>query len=261
MADDIQQDTPQVDIPVDQVDQTPEKSRTQEQFEKLTESNQELKQENEQLKEETQKYQSVLDSLTPPVVPQPQASQYANLNQEDIDATFAAMQDENGYIDGGKLLATLKSLDEKARNAEMRAQRVEEHVQRVESAETQSKKTQVTKEVHSKFPELDPESEVFNPDLWDTVRNEMIGQAMEGKEDFMAAANKWYTKFYGNEMTKQQKQQKEEKETQKAQINASRPTSNSVAGYYEGDAEKALIDKVRLGKKGALAEMLRRRGQ
>lgn len=265
----MDQDTKQVqeeEIPQEPTTPTQEKSRTQEQFEKLTESNQELKTEVERVKEENAKYKSVLDSIRPdPEYAAPQQADYQNLDQAQIDDVYASMQDENGYIDGNKLLSTLKSMDEKARKADERAARVEEHLKRREIAETEAQKNNVTREVHNLYPQLDPESAQFDPDFWTLVRNELIGQAVEGKEDFKGAAEKWYSRYYKeNDVTKQEKQEKqekEEKENQKKQINAVRPTSSIEAGYYAADENTALVSKIRAGKKGALAELLRRRGQ
>lgn len=252
--------TPQVE----QSTQEPVKDRTTEQFEKLKESNQELKQERD-------KYKNLLDSLRPEVVPEP-AKQYeepinqapksfGTLEQADIEKTFESMKDEDGYLDGNKLVEALKAMDARARQADQRAQRAEEHVQRVIVAKEEEKKTATMRAVHEKFPQLDPTSEAFDPTFYDVVRNELIGQLMEGKEDPMAAAEKWSSKLYKKEqpVTKEEIEKKETIEEQKKQINAVRPRSASNVGYYKDEEEESLKEKIRSGKKGALAELLRRR--
>lgn len=243
-----------------------DKSRTAEQFEKLKESNQELKKERDH-------YRNVLDSLTPEAAtptqraqaPQtPQADGYTHLKQEDIDAVYTQMVDADGYLDGGKLVNTLKEMDSRARAAEQRALQIEQHLKLREEAETQARKTELMRKVHELYPQLDPErAETFDAEFYDAVRNELIGQIMtSGQEDPMAAAEKWSKKLYRDiEMDKKEKAIKEEKQEQKAQINATNLRSPSLKGYYEKAEEGDLREKIKHGKKGALAELLRRRGQ
>lgn len=258
---------PTEEAPESQESQDPQeqKSRTQKEFEKLKNSNKELK-------EERDAYKNVLDSLKPSTPPTPQqqpqyqqplnqapsANQFSNLSQNEVNNVFQSMVDADGYLDGNKLMQTLQQLNQRAMNAEQRAARVEEHQQRREAAEQEAQKSQAMKEVHAKYPELDPENENFDEDFYDLVRNELIGQLMQGKEDAMEAADKWASK---RNMTREEKQIKEQKEEQKSQINAVRPRSSMMKGYYTKDDNQELINKVRQGKKGALAEALRRQEQ
>jgi len=267
MTDEIVESKPQEEL-VEEAPKEEVKDRTSEQFEKLTQSNKELKQKNDQL-------QNVLESLTPNEVPPsveqryeapinkaPSANQYANLEQQDIDAAFKSMMDKDGYLDGNKLLAMLKNMDQRATGAEQRAKRAEEHAIRVQSAQEGARKTEIMRKVHAKFPALDPESEEFNQDFYDVVRNELIDQMMKGKENPMEAAEKWHQKLYvNNDMKKSEKAQKQETDNQKAQINATRPKSSAMVGYYKEAKDKELQDKIRRGVRGALAEKLRRIGQ
>lgn len=263
------QEEPQ--LPTEETPESPEtpepqepKSRTQEQFEKLKDSNDQLKKERDGLK-------NVLESLRPDNVPPqqqqqyqtpinqaPSANQFNNLSQNDVNNVFQSMVDAEGYLDGNKLMQTLQQMNQRATNAEQRAARVEEHLQRREAAETESQKTKLMKEVHAKYPELDPEGDAFDEDFYEMVRNDLIGQLMQGKEDPMAAADKWASK---RNMTREEKQIKDTKQEQKSQINAVRPRSSMMKGYYEKEEQQALVNQVRQGKKGALAEALRRIGQ
>lgn len=227
----------------------------------------------DKLKDENKKYKDVLSSLTPeqnsPQVPN--QDQFSNLNQSDIDAVYKSMVDDKGYIDGNKLLNTLQGMDKRARDAEQRAARVEEHVRRVETAQTEQQKTQTMKAVHEKFPQLDPDNEQFDPRYWEFVRNDLIGQMMQGKQDPMASAQKGFDIFYKkstqldenpeeNPMNKAQKEAKAVSDNAKAQINATKPRVSSTSDY-DHDEEQDLISRARAGKRGAVAELLRRRGQ
>jgi len=220
------------------------------------------------LKDENKKYKDVLSSLTPeekyeaPVQQAPQAEQFQTLQQGDIDQVFRSMVDDQGFVDGNKLLNTLRDLDTSAKNSKQAAEKALEHARRVEVAQQEQQKSATMQTVHEKYPQLDPESESFDSRYWEFVRNELIGQMMEGKQDPLSAAEKGYDVFYKEQqVTKEEKAQKEEKDNAKAQINATRPRSSSAVGYYENEEEEALKAKVQAGKKGALAELLRRRGQ
>lgn len=279
----VQEETVQEDTQKD----TPEKDRTTQQFDKLTNSNKELKQERDQAVEEAKQYKNVLDSLlpdqnavpseqqtpqfTPPQQPfpnpfqniqPPSANQYQNLNQQQVDDVYQGMIDENGYLDGNKLTQTLRDLDQKAKKAELRAQQIEEHMRRKEAADRESVKTTVTKQVHEAYPQIDPESDQFDPELYDAVRNEMIGQMVNnGTQDFMGASKKWYDKLYGGDgMKKADAQKAKNAQNQKIQSSANRPRSNSMAGYYAQEQDNDLVQAMRQGKKGAVAEMLKRKG-
>ena len=251
------------------------KDRTTQQFEKLTSHN-------KQLKAERDGYKNLLDSLAPeedeappqqpqafdpqqyqnPVSKAPSANQYQNLNQQQINETFKSMIDEKGYMDGNKLLNVLQQMDDRARKAEEDARQARAHTKRMEQAQEKMKKSSTMEKVHEKYPQLDPDNEeVFNRDFYDVVRNDLIGQMMEGKEDPLEAADKWADKFLQTDMNKQQKEEMEQKQNKKKAINATRPRSSSMQGYYKDEEEDSLRAQVRKNKKGALAELLRRRGQ
>ena len=232
------------------------------QAEKLVETNKELKQDKDKSEE---KYQNLLDSLKPeeevpqqvqqqyqqPINQAPPAKSFENLDQQDVNNVFKGMVDDQGYLDGPKLLNVLSTMNKRAENAEARASKVEKSQEDFEQ-------TTKSRELHAKYPQLDPENKDFNKDFWELVRNEVIGQMMTGKEDPIKAADKWYNKLYKSEMNKDDTKKKEESEDTKRQINAVRPRSPMATGYYEKEEAENLRKKVIAGKRGALAETLKR---
>lgn len=259
------------------------KDRTSEQFEKLKQSNQELKAERDQALAENKEYQSVLDSVMPdpnsipsnvtrqnyqtPINQAPSAQSFQNLNQQQVNQAFQSMIDEDGYLDGNKLLQNLNAMDQRAKQAEERAERVERQFQQKVQQDNETIKSQTAKTLHEKYPMLDPENkEQFNPDFWEAVRDRMVSQLVHnGKEDPLVAASELAKTYYpnmfegGDNMGK--KQVARDAENKKKQINATRPRSSMNIGYFANEEEDALIAQVRQGKKGSVAELLRRRNQ
>lgn len=260
---DVEETTPQQEdsLPKDTSD------RTKEQFDKLKEKNKELNEVNKQ-------YQSLMDSLipepeqqqTPQPQQQPQQKDYSHLEQDDIDQVFQSMIDDKGFLDGNKLKDTLRNMNEAAKAANERAKRVEEHVMRETQARERAIKDEKTRSLHDKYPMLDPENkDEFDRDFYEAVRNDMVGQYMNGvapgQEDPVASADKLAKRYLQDTMNKQEQEQKERGEQARAHVNTTRPRSRITKGYYEQDGEDVLIDAVRKGKKGALGELLKRRGQ
>lgn len=236
-----------------------EKDRTSQQFEKLTDHNKQLKQENEALKD-------LVSSLTPDPAPDvqgnpvqiPQAQSFQNLSQDKIDDVYKAMIDEQGYLDGNKLIETLQRLDARAKQAEDTAARIARQVDQERIAKDEEYRSREAQQLHEKYPELDPKNtEGFNRRFYDAVRNEMIGQMLEGKQDPLAAADKWAELS----MKKAEKEKQRETENAKAQINSSMPRGSYNETHYGSAENETLRQGVLQNKKGALAEMLRRREQ
>lgn len=244
------------------------KKRTKKQFKKLKKSNKELKQERDE-------YKSVIDSLkpqppqSPPPPPQEQKIQdvptqdkYSHLKQDQIDDVFSGMMDEQGYVDANKLFGALRGMNQKIQQAEQRAVQAEQKASQAGRNQRDFEETSEVRKVHRKYPQVDPKSDDFDSELFDAVRNELIGQMMDGKRDFMAATKKWHGRIYaGEEMaTKKEKAEQTKKEEAKAQINATAPKSSTMSGYYQDSDMEGLIEDTKKGKKGALAERLRRSG-
>lgn len=183
------------------------------------------------------------------IAPTPQ--QYPNLTDKQIKETMKTIVDENGYVDTGLMDETFNKLSEQARIATERAERAEKKIDelsnRIDSSSLEEKKIAV----HEKYPSLNPDrTDVeFDGELWDSVKNEMVGQQLRGeKPDFMSAADKWYNRLHP-EMNKKVK------ETQNAmkQINA---TGTKVStSQREQKSEGGYITK-----KGQLGDRLKASG-
>jgi len=233
--------------------------RTSEQFEKLKAANRELKKERDG-------YKDILTSLKPsnkePVAALQKQVPPAVGAEGDIKDKVRSMVDKEGFLDGNKLVDVLDTLDKKTREAETLAKKVAIQAKKVAEAQEQQQKTEKMQKVHAKYPQLDPNSESFDEVFYEAVRNDLIGQMMSGKEDPMAAADKWnaiLTEQGRKEVTVADKKEEiAEKQSQKEQINAVKPRSSSMSGYYSDTTEEDLRAKVRAGKKGALAEVLSR---
>lgn len=248
----------------DQTTQEEVKDRTGEQFEKLTASNKNLKSEVEQLKQENEQYKKLYQN---PTNQAPSANQYSNLSQQQVNDVFAGMVDPNGFLDGNKLREVLNSMNQKALLAEQRAQQAEKNNQELNKRFNDREEKQAQDRVYSKYPQLNPDNkDQFDPKMWRAVYNELAVKAKAGDipsdKDYMDAADRVYSDFYeGNDMNKKDQAKKEEIQTKKEQINATKPVSNLQKGYYANSEEDQLLEQVRQGKRGALAEMLNRRGQ
>lgn len=216
-----------------------EKDRTAEQFAKLTEANKRLKEENEKLKGGTAT-KSVFESLRPeqnfPNVPEQTA-------QEIADQLF----DEQGYLDPGLLNKKLKQAEEIAKQASQAAQTAQQQLRTYEE-------TQKTKELYKEYPQLDPNGDSFDPDFFSRVRNELIGQLMQGKEDPLEAARVVDKAF---SQTSNNKAQVQEAKNLKQQASSDLGTSQGASAPVDHDY---LVEETRKGNSNALAERLRRIG-
>lgn len=231
------------------------KTRTAEQFEKLTAKNKEL---SEKLAAyEQQNSQSVIDSLKPkaepPINQSPASGQKFNLpsfnpgkenNQPDAD-----LVDQEGFVNADVLKKSLSDAQQKALQAEKEARIAREQFVKYEE-------NQQIRAAHEKFPQLDPHNKQFDKTFYDLTRNELIGQMIEGKKDVIAAAEKVAKLYHPANKEDEQKKQAEEKAEQKMQINAGNKTSTSPS--FKDVTDDDLIRATRSGKKGALAERLRR---
>ena len=255
------------DLPVEE----PKKDRDLEQLQKLAETNKELKEERDlaqaeadALKEENEQYKSLYEAPTNVV---PDATQFGNLDQNQVDQTFASMMDENGFLDGVKLTKALQDLNNRAIQAEERAKRAEDKANTSANTIQSQNEQKAQQAVYAKYPQLNPENkETFDPKMWRAVYNELAVKAKAGEnptdKDYFDAADRVYNDFYQNtDMTKKEEQKKEEVAEAKQQINAIRPVSNMQAGYYADQEESTLFESIQTGKRGSVAELLRRRGQ
>lgn len=165
--------------------------RTREYIEKL-------KAENKQLKEQQQAKptNSVLDIFPNSGNNQnnqeqrnqaPNANDYNNLSQNQVNDIYKGLVDDQGYIDPKALeqrLNAANNAEKIAKQAEKRARNAEQRIQNYEQ-------TRQTKELYGSYPELDPESDNFNKEAYDLVKNEIFSQwASSGTQDAMKAAKK-----------------------------------------------------------------------
>lgn len=268
----VQEETPEVAVPQEEEvveSQEPQEEnavkadRTKQQFEKLKKSNKELQ-------EERDAYKNLFESIRPvetPVAqaPIPQADQFQNLNQQQIDQTLQSMVDENGMLDGNKLMQTLSAMDERAKKAEQAVQEIRSEKQKETMTQRDKEEKAAQTQVYEKYPQLNPEGEDFDPKFWQYVYNDLAVTAKKGQmpseTDYMVSADKVYEDLYeGRDMTKKGKEEATKKEEQKRQINATRPRSNIAIGHYNNQEDDALLKQVQQGKRGAVGELLRRKG-
>lgn len=185
----VQEAIPTSEIPADSSIETdgqlPEgvSERTRQQFEKLKEHNRQLA---EQLKEKTQPKSSALDSLMPTAPIEVQG-----FEQKEVEEVMKDIVDADGYVDTALLKSKLEESRNVAKQATVFAQQAINEAKQAKAAIDNMSKEQVVAKTHASFPEVDPNSDKFNPVLYDLVRNELIGQMMQGKQDFYSATEKW----------------------------------------------------------------------
>lgn len=229
------------------------KDRTSEQFEKLTTSNKELKKENEELQKRLEQYQQ-------PTNQAPSAQNFSHLNQQQVNDVFQGMVDQDGYLDGQKLMSVLNNMNFKIQSAE-------EIIKKQNAQLVKDKETAAQKEVYKKYPGLNPkDKDNFDPKFHRHVYNSLAAKAQAGQmpteEDYINAADEVYNDFYKDQDMKKADQEKlEQAEEQKAQSSAPRPRSSMDKNYYKDTEHEAIIQDVRAGKRGALAALLNKMGQ
>jgi hypothetical protein len=217
--------------------------------------------------------QEVAQTYQEPINQAPSAQNFQNLDQNQVNQAFAGMIDENGYLDGNKLMNTLQTLDQRAKQAEETAKKVQEQARQEQINKRDREEKAAIAEVYTKFPQMDPnnvdgvevEGELvkFDPKMWQYVKNELEATARRGvmpsESDYMNTTQKVYNDLYG-ERQMNKKVEAKKIENQKLQINATRPRSTINVGYYENDEEDSIVKDVRAGKRGAVGALLRKRG-
>lgn len=247
--------------------------RTAEQFDKLKEHNKQLKEEVKVLQE------NVLDSLKPKPLPTP-PPQFepeviekvekltAGMPQDKVNDVYANLIDKDGYIDPDLLIKSLRQANEEAKlarqEADMARKEAQEAKQETKKTKQDFEESREVRLVHKKYPTIDPKNKDFNELFWDDVRKEIAtAPILKGVAvSFMEAADKIWAERYApkevEEVKKKEKEKMEEAENQKRNINASKVSSRT--DYYAPTDKDALIEAVQKGKRGALAERLKRSG-
>jgi hypothetical protein len=234
-----QVEMPATDKPADEGLPADASERTRKEFEKLKEHNRILAEENKALRGSEPQPTSVFDSLRPtPVAPQ----MYGNLSTQQVADISQGLIDQEGYVDQNALYKALKDANDRATRAEVAAQQSRDAIRQFEEREQ-------VKTTYSKFPQLDPSSESYDPRFFELTRNEMVGQMMRGEQDFLKAAEKVSLMLAGKPQAN-----KPDQKAKLEQINAE-PSPRKPQTYDE-----SLVQRVRMGEKGALAELLNQTG-
>lgn len=228
--------------------------RTKEQFEKLKQSNKEMSERIRQMEEQSNRPQgSVLDSLTPQ-----QQTELNKMSQADPQAAedlLGSIVDANGYVDVALLKKTLSETTKAAQEAKQQAS------QAINSLRQYTETEQVAN-AHKMYPEMDPNSDKFDPKFYELVKNELVGQLMQGKRDVVAAAKKMSDLYKPNVEAKQQEAKKQEvaekKERQVRQIGSTGTGSRKPSSYDSMEYDD-LMEAARHGKKGSIAALLNRK--
>lgn len=222
--------------------------RTAVEFEKLKEHNKQLK---EKLSQYEQPRTSVLDDLTPkaetPVISTP------NLSPSEVKEIKSRFVDENGYVDVSRLETALNEADNRAKQAELKAQQAEERITKFEESEE-------VKIAHSKYPHLNPSDPSFDPKFYDLVKNELIGQMMKGKKNIMEAAKK-ASELYSPKVDVSQAREEavNEYKTKVSKRNQATESSTSTSSRAPTDREE-LIRRTQAGDRDALFKRLQASG-
>ena len=210
--------------------------RTRVEFEKLTKHNAELKEQLDAYKGKT----SVLDDLKPP----------APVIETKVEPK-SRFVDENGYVDVAKVEESLSKADERAAKAEAKAEEVARKIQ-------DSEEKAMVKAAHAEFPQLDPHNENFDPKFYELVRNDLIGQMMQGTQDIVQAAQR-VSKLYTPVDVEAAKT--EAVTEYKGKVKRSQATE-SVTGRGKGEPsdQEELARKTREGDPNALFKRLQASG-
>jgi len=213
--------------------------RTAEQIEKLKAHNKQLK---EQLDQVTAKpTQSVLESLRP-------ADNFPNVSEAKAAELQEEIVDAQGYVDPSLLNQKLAEANRIAQQAIQTANQAQQQLRNFEE-------TQITKELYKQYPQLNPNGDTFDPKFYRQVRNELVGQLTDGKnQDVFAAA-----KTVSDDSVTQVKVQVDEKEdiSLKQQASSTLGTSQGASSPVDHDW---LVEETRKGNPDALAERLARGG-
>lgn len=230
--------------------------RTRKEFEKLKAHNKELQ---EKLKQQTPEKPSIMEEMYPretQTPPRIDASQFPGLTQQQVNQVQEELtyvgEDGYKYIDPNKLQRSLKEADERARRAEEATKQVSEQIRRYEE-------TQQVKEAYKDFPELNPNSESFDPNFYELVKGELLNQTItRGQRDLVKASRTIKERLSSYSQGSQKQEKQKEEQVKKEQINATgfsqSRTSHTASGFDD------LVAGTRYGKPGALAERLRRSG-
>lgn len=226
--------------------------RTKEQFEKLKQHNADLQDRLKAL--ETSKPEtSVFDEFRPLETPPAKMPEFSfpGIPQNQVNDTIANLVDENGYLDEKILKNTLSDLQKQIRDAKEEAANARKSYEQREESEQ-------VKVTHSKYPQLDPKSSNFDRKFFERVKEKMIVQFINGKRNFLEAADSVAEDYPLKQVEKQDAQKKQD---QVRQINATGSSSGrSAAPTKTSFDDDELVRRTRAGDSSALMERLAKAG-
>lgn len=218
------------------------KDRTREQFEKLKAQLAEEKKKNKQ----TQRPQgSMFDEF------RHQPSTFNNLNQNQVNQIQESYIDQDGNVDVVGLNQALHLANQRAEQAYREAQETRARMIRVEEDKQAA-------EAHAKYPSLDPQSEDFDSNFYDLVRDRMLRNFYEGKEQqYIQVANDLARIYYPKTSKEAEKQAIEKAK----QVQSQKQSGPIESGRGEQRETQANLDELRLrsrtGDKSAILQRLK----
>ena len=235
------------------------KERTKAEFEKLKKANQELKAELDSLSPERR--QSVLDSLRPQeveterrVAPNAQSKPIAD---KGVDEVIDDLVDSEGYVDTARLKETLQKATRQTSEAIEEARKATQEARQASSRVSHFTETEEMKKVHADFPNLNPEGEKFDPVFFDLVRDRVIRQMTQGKQDVHLAARE-ISELYKPNSAKDEEAERARVEattTAKEQINASGSSAPN-----RGSSQEDLVKGTMQGDRISMYERMKKSG-
>jgi len=229
--------------------------RTKEQFEKLKESNKELAQKLEILEKVNQPETPKISALER-LRPQSQAQVPTETPKE--EEVEEQLIDKDGYIDEARLKSSLDNSKRRAKDAEEKArlaqQKADEAVRRIEEYEVTNEK----KRVHSDFPEIDPYSPKFNPELYDQVSKDMLWNLVNvGQEDFYGSTAKVVNQFRQKNAGVEEQKQVQQIKTEQVKNEIQEPNRSGSSSTSRKEELMREIQQPKQAGMDALTELMR----
>lgn len=220
---------PEQEVPIEGELPEDAKERTRKEFEKLKAHNAELK---KQL-DERQNLPSVLDFLSSPQQGVPNEVKQQYMQPVQLPPVYPQMTppvpqeqklvDEQGYVNTDVLQRELEEAKRARQEAEQARRRAEEAEQRISRFEI----NQETQVLYNSYPELDPQSEHFNQDAYELVKNDLAAQLINtGKRDAMSSAQRM-SKFFRTQPQQQAKTQKVLEQRKQVLVSGTQPRQDT----------------------------------
>lgn len=204
--------------------------RTRREFEKLKEHNRKLAEENKALKGGTQTH-SLLDEYmaAQPFVPPTELPQVPSLTQQQVQEVAQQLVDEQGYLNTSELDKRLAKAEEAQRKAQLAEEKANRALERVARYEIDNQK----KQLHAAYPELDPSSNVFNPDAYELVKNKLLDQLVKTGEQNPIKAAQEMEKFFRKTPVSPEKQQAISQRSQAMSVGTTGKTTALSSSSYD----------------------------